>query len=330
MKLVRDEYDDQGDYIPSADFNRRGAELPEEIADRQAREARKFIAEVSSGKHLRFLWPDLDRIIGPMLPGWLIAVGGRGKAGKTTFLRDCLTHWVQQEKTVVYVGTETEASVLRLAWAATRIQVPVEDALDPGCPDGIRQKLLADVAYQTSSLAHRAVFGECRNASLADLAYWVEYARINKADALIFDHLHRLELGNGEQWQALGSAIRQIKNMAVQSRLVLVVGAQLTQGEGGSWLGEHEVPGNGSWAGSSNIQRECDVGIQLWRPFKPGITGQEKREAREDGTKVRDLVQQNVMAIRVAAHRYRGSAMNQTARLYVENDTLHSWTARMP
>src|SRR3954470_3304412 len=104
-QLVRDEYDDEGDYVPSQDFNRRGAEMPEDIAQRQAKEAGEYLAEVRSGKHLRFLWPDLDRIVGPLLPGWLVAVGGRGKAGKTTFLRECLTHWVQEGKTIVYVGT---------------------------------------------------------------------------------------------------------------------------------------------------------------------------------------------------------------------------------
>jgi hypothetical protein len=328
-RLVRDEYDDEGDYIPSRGFAEQ-IEQPEDLAGRQAEEAKDYLDQIVGGKHLRFLWPDLDHIVGPLLPGWLVAVGGRGKAGKTTFLRECLTHWVQEGKKIVYVGTETEASVLRLAWAATRIGIPVEDALDPRAPADVRKRLLADVATQTNTLAYHAIFGECRNATMGDLAYWVEYARVGKADALIFDHLHRLELGNGEQWQALGSAIRQIKNMAVQSRMVVVVGAQLTQGEGGSWLGEHEVPGNGSWAGSSNIQRECDVGLQLWRPFKPGITGEEKRGAREDATKVNDLIQQNVMALRVSAHRYRGSAMNKTSKLYVEKDTLHSWTPRTP
>jgi hypothetical protein len=34
------------------------------------------------------------------------------------------------------------------------------------------------------------------------------------------------------------------------------------------------------------------------------------------------------MGVRVAAHRWKGSSMNQFAKLHVEQDQLHSWTAR--
>jgi hypothetical protein len=118
--------------------------------------------------------------------------------------------------------------------------------------------------------------------------------------------------------------------MAKQSRMLVVMGAQLTQGEGGSWLGEHEIPGNKSWAGTANIQRECDVGVQLWRPFQPGITAEQKRLARDDEAKVRGLVQENVMGVRVAAHRWRGRVMNSCCRLYVKDDQISSWTGGTP
>lgn len=324
---MRDDYDDEGDYIPSREFSRR-MEQPDELASRQGDEAREYIRQVRSGKYLRLPWTDLDRLVGPLLPGWLLAVGGRGKAGKTTFLRELLTAWVELGKTVVYVGTETEASVLRLAWAATRLSIPVETAIDPHCPEETMRKLLADVALQTNTMAYKAIFGDCQDATLADLTHWVEYARVGKADALIFDHLHRMDVGKGEQWQGFGNAVRAIKNMAKASRMVVVMGAQLTQGEGGSWLGEHEIPGNKSWAGTASIQRECDVGIQLWRPFKPGITHEQKRAAKEDESKARELVQENCMGIRIAAHRWRGQAMNRCCKLYVQNDQITSWSNR--
>lgn len=330
LKLVRPEYDDEGDYIPSPEFQRRPMEQPDELAARQADEAREYMAQVRSGRNLRFPWLDLDRVVGPLLPGWLVAVGGRGKAGKTTLLRELLTAWTELGKTVVYVGTETEASVLRLTWAAVRLGVPVRDALDPACPQALYERLMADVRTQTTGpLAYRAIFGEARDATLSNLTYWIEYARIGKAHALIFDHLHRLEFGQGERWAQLGGAMRALKNMAVAARLTLVVGAQLKQGEGGSFLGEHEVPGNNSWAGSSEIQREIDVGVQVWRPFRTSVTAKEKREARDDAAKVRGLLQANTMALRVAAHRYRGEAMNECMKLCVDRDQLSSWSSRL-
>jgi hypothetical protein len=177
------------------------------------------------------------------------------------------------------------------------------------------------------SLAHRAILADAPDATLRELDKWVGYGAEHQADAVIFDHLSRLEVGTGERWQALGDAIRRIKNLAVEANLVLIVGAQLTQGQGGSVLGEHEVPGNGSWAGSSNVQREIDVGIQLWRPFKNGITNAQKQEAREDMTKARELVQHGVMGVRLAAHRW-GKEANTFCKLYVERGQISGWSGR--
>jgi hypothetical protein len=142
---------------------------------------------------------------------------------------------------------------------------------------------------------------------------------------LIFDHLGQLSLQGGDRWAQVGDAIHELKRQAVAARLTLIAGAQLTQGEGGSFLGEHEVPGNKSWAGSAEVQRTADVAIQAWRPFKLGVNAKQKREARDDASKVEGLIQQNTMAIRVSAHRYRGSAMNKCLRLRVERDQVTSY-----
>ena len=325
-----DEPDDYGanEYEHYESFLQHG-ENTSKLALGQAQEARDFVEKIRSGGYLRMPWPDIDRLVQAMLPGFLVAIGGRGKAGKTTFLRDCFTAWTDIGKTVVYVGTETQAAILRLAWAGIRCNVPVETAIDPYCPQDILDRLMADVELQTTGpLARRAIFGDCTVATVAELGKWVRFAKKSGAHALIFDHFGRMARGTGEQWQQAGGDAKAIKNLAKDNELLIVMGAQLTQGEGGAWLGEHEIPGNASWAATSEIHREVDIGLQLWRPFKPGITAQQKREARDDHTKVQALVQQNVMGVRVAAHRWKGSSMNQFAKLYVEQDQLHSHTAR--
>jgi hypothetical protein len=306
LSLMPDDADDYGanDYEHYESFLQHG-ENTTKLALGQAQEARDFVEKIRAGGYLRMPWPDIDKLVQAMLPGFLVAIGGRGKAGKTTLLRDCFTAWTDIGKTIVYVGTETQASILRLAWAGVRCGVPVETAIDPQCPVPVMEKLLADVEKQTTGyLAQKAIFGDCKVATVAELGKWVRFAKKSNADALIF------------------------KNLAKDNELLIVMGAQLTQGEGGAWLGEHEIPGNASWAATSEIHREVDIGLQVWRPFKPGITAQQKREARDDYTKVQALVQQNTMGVRVAAHRWKGSSMNQFAKLYVESDQLHSWTAR--
>ncbi len=303
---------------------------PQQLARGQAYDARDFMERVRAGGGLRFPWTDVDRMVGPLLPGWLVAVGGRAKAGKTTMLMELLTAWASLGKTVVYVGTETEVALLRYVWGATRCNVPIETALDPRCPEDVYARIMADVevAQVEHGLATRAIFADAPAATVLELERWVEYGQDYKADALIFDHLSRLEVGTGERWQGLAQAIRQIKNMAKAAQVTVVVGAQLTQGQGGSVLGEHEVPGNGSWAGSSEIQREVDVGVQLWRPFKPGITTSQKQEAREDITKAGELVQHGIMGVRLAAHRW-GKEANTFCKLAVKDGQISGYSGRV-
>jgi KaiC/GvpD/RAD55 family RecA-like ATPase len=303
---------------------------PSELAQVQAYDARAFMERVRAGGSLRFPWTDLDKMVGPMLPGWLVVVGGRAKAGKTTMLMELLTAWVELRKTVVYVGTETEVALLKYIWAAVRCNVPVETAIDPACPADVYDRIMQDVEVTQArpEVSDFAIFADAREATVSELALWAGYGKMHGADATIFDHFSRLDVGQGERWQGLGQAIKQIKNLAKEAQQTLVVGAQLTQGGTGSILSEHEVPGNNSWAGSSEIQREADVGVQLWRPFKPGITEQQKRDAKDDHTKVGEIVQHGVMGVRLAAHRW-GKAPNQFCKLMVADGQITGYSGRM-
>jgi hypothetical protein len=211
-----------------------------------------------------------------------------------------------------------------------RCNVPVETAIDPACPADVYDRIMVDVEVTQArpEVADFAIFADASEATVSELAFWAGYGKMHGADALIFDHFSRLEVGQGERWQGLGQAIRQIKKLAVEADMTVVVGAQLTQGEGGSILGEHEVPGNGSWAGSSEIQRECDIGVQLWRPFKPGVTSKQKQEAKEDMSKVAEIVQPGVMGVRLAAHRW-GKAPNQFCKLVVADGQISGYSGRV-
>jgi hypothetical protein len=245
-RLVRDEYDDEGDYIPTSALSGREVETPFDMANRQVGEARRFRDKIEAGGGLDFPWGDLSAVVGSLLPGWLVAVGGRAKAGKTLFLRECFTAWVEMGKTLVYVGTETEAASLRLAWAAVRCNLPITEGHRPSSPQN-KARIDADLSVQVTQLASRAIFGEMHEGTVEELAYWVQYARVAKAHGLLFDHVHRMEVGKGERWQGMGDAVRAIKNMARDGQLLVVAGAQL-KGVDGDPLSEHMVPGNGSWA----------------------------------------------------------------------------------
>lgn len=315
--------DDDGEKFDQTELH------PQQLARGQAYDARTFMGQVRAGKGLRFPWTDVDAMVGPLLPGWLVAVGGRAKAGKTTMLMQLLTAWTDIGKTVVYVGTETSVAHLRYVWGATRCNVPIDQAIDPDCPEPIYERIMADVEQvQTAyAFASRAIFADSPEATVGDLTKWTEYGAQYGAHAVVFDHFSRLEVPAGDRWQGLSDAIRQIKKLAVAANLTIVTGAQLTPGGGDDVLGEHEVPGNGSWAGSKEVQREVDVGLQLWRPFKTGITSQQKHEAKGDMAKVREIVQPGAMAVRLSAHRW-GKEANTFCRLYVEQGHITGWSAR--
>ncbi|HEX6602355.1 MAG TPA: DnaB-like helicase C-terminal domain-containing protein, partial [Solirubrobacterales bacterium] len=191
-------------------------ESPAGLARMQAAEARQFLEEIRAGKGLRFPWTDLDRLVGPLLPGWFVAVGGRAKAGKTSLMLELLTAWTELGKVVVYVGTETEVAMLKYQWAAVRCNVPIDTAIDPDCPRDIYDRLMRDVEETQArpDLAYRAIFADAPDATMGALAAWVGYGRDHQADALIFDHLSQLEVAPGERWQHLGDAIHQIKKLA--------------------------------------------------------------------------------------------------------------------
>ena len=67
---------------------------------------------------------------------------------------------------------------------------------------------------------------------------------------------------------------------------------------------------------------ESDVALQVWRPFRAGITAGQLRECEQGDLEVSELIQPNTMAIRVAGHRWNGEAIAQRCRLTIRNDRV--------
>ncbi len=285
-----------------------------------------YSRRLTEGGCLRFPWRDIHELVGDIMPGWLVLWGARAKGGKSTALRAVFNQWVTLGHRVVYVGTEQRAAVLKLLWACERLQFPGSVAFDVHDPR--HELVLRDVTEAQGDLADRGILVADPGLTLAGFIEWARYAFKVKARALILDHFHRLECEAGEQQ---GQAIRDIKNAAEKSGMVILAAAQLKQGEGGP-LGEYEVPGPHSWSGTAGLQRECDVALQSWRPFKPNIERGQKQAAKDDPEKLAEIIQPNVMAVRVAAHRYEHrqdeATGHRAARLFVRDGLLYGWGQR--
>lgn len=283
-----------------------------------------YSAQIAKGGHLRFPWTDVDAMVGPLLPGWLVLWGARAKHGKSTALREVFNSWVNQGHRVVFVGTEQEAAILKLLWACLRQGMPQTVAFDTADPR--HQIVLEDVAKTQAEMCDRAILTADPGLTLDKFTKWCRYAYRMQARALILDHFHRMDCGVGEEQYA---AIREMKRIAALSGLVLLVAAQLKQGEGGP-LGDHEVPGSSSWAGTANLQRECDVSLQAWKPFKKDLERGDKQAARDDADKLAAIVDAGVMAVRVSGRRYlpppsADGVEHSVARLRVRDGMLYDW-----
>ena len=304
---------------------------PVETARQDASEAVAYSYELATNAGLRLPWPAIDRMVGtPLLPGWFALVGGRAKAGKSAFLRALFHAWTSLGQRVMYVGTEQAAFLLRMMWAAERLQLPMAAVLDPMHPD--HPALLADLATAQVDMAERAVIVAEADLSVDRFIHWCRVAYRLKCRAVLLDHFHRLSRTSGpvdSPWASRGDNARQIKNAAERSGMLLVAAAQMKHGEGGHLLGEFDVPGPGSWAETADLRREADVAIQLWKPFRSGVTAKMKREAKDDPAKVAGLVQSQTVAARTDAHRYNGEAeASKWARLRITSGLLETWTPR--
>lgn len=286
----------------------------------------RWAKKLAEGGGLPLPWGALQNLVGPLLPGWLVLIGARAKHGKSTILRAVFDCWVSDfKKKVLYVGTEQDAGILCALWACLRLRVSPDAAIDPSHPD--HAAVMDDVrnGQLKDGLSERAIIVSQPSITISDFKRWMRYGYRNKCDATMLDHFHRMEDDGASQSRSRNSQIRDMKNMAADSGMLVVAAAQLKNGAEKGALGEYEVPGSDSWAESSGLRREADVAIQAWRPFVPGVTRAQKSDARDDPEKLREILQPNTMTIRCDAHRYRQVDPYQAARLRVRDGELTGW-----
>lgn len=298
---------------------------PLELHQRAAQEYAQWSELVRRGGHLMFPWSSVSSLVGPLMPGWLVLIGARAKGGKSTFLRSIFDSWVTDfKKRILYVGTEQNAGILKALWACLRCHLP-ESAADPLHPSN---HLVVEDIKRQEALSDQAIIVAEQDITLETFTQWSRRAWKEKCDVVMFDHFHRLDDDGASQNRSRGRAIREIKNIASRSSMLFVCAAQLKNASEDA-LGEFEVPGAGSWAETAALRREADLAMQIWRPLKPGTTGQQKMEARNDPMKLSEIIQPNTMAIRCDAHRYPtdDTAPYKAARLVVKSGELMSWSA---
>lgn len=316
-----DRYTARPEFYPEPEDLR--GELVEQIDDLS------FRLSQQSGLYLP--WPALHNLLKmQLLPGWLALVGARAKGGKSTFMRGLYRAWTDLGRDVLYVGTEQAGAVLALLMAAENLGIPPHLALDPRCEDHIacREEAKQEARHPMTTGTIQAD----PDLTLERFAYWIRWADAHDIRVVLLDHFHRLNGHDGQSKlnEQRSREIRHIKNMAEEREILIVAAAQLTHGEGGSLLGEYEVPGPSSWAESASLRRECDLAIQCWRPFKPSITPKQKAEVRDNVDLLDTIIKTNVMHTRIDAARYVRLPAHNLAPLSVTDYGLETFTTAEP
>lgn len=267
---------------------------------------------LQSKRDLHMPWLRIDNIVHAIMPGDLVVVGARGKAGKSTFIRNLFDAWVSEGTPCCLIGTEQPIYEMRALWSCLHLRLPTESSRLLAHRDAI----MNDIRTRQRRLARTGYIVVPPRLTLRHLHYEVRLAHKMGFKAVLLDHFSRLDFGPGPRWQVAGDAIRQIKRMARMYELPIVVGAQLTNGMGP--LGRYEVPTEASWALTSELQRECDVGIQLWRASRRGPTAKELALAKQRPGLVRDLALPRTVFLRVVANRlFDTEDMMDCAKLYL-------------
>lgn len=311
------------DYIDPNEYERDT--MPSLDRAAQVRRAQDFVAKVRAAKGFRFHWAAMDRMVGVLLPTWLVTIGARPKGGKTTTLMNLFDGWTDQGIRCAYLGTETGVESLTVLFACISSGVDFDAYVEGEASDIECARVDAHLKRQAGSLAETALFGECRGATVDGVIERAAELVGAGARIILLDYLQRLEPRNAQQTEygVVSEACRRFKDFAEKYNVLWVQGAQLNMGPG--LCAEYEVPGNGSWYMGKRPQQESDVALQQWRPFRKGITKEQKQQANDGEIEVTTLVQTETMAVRVAAHRWRQNAAGQATRLRIGNGQIHDW-----
>jgi hypothetical protein len=297
---------------------------PELLAQDQRQRALDWLAQMRAGAGFRWLWPSLHRLTGRLLPTWSVYVGGYPKTAKTTLLQTQARGWAEAGTRVAYIGTETVTEILKLQSAALTLGLPVERVVTGELTDPEAERVARDLTRQ-DELARRLMYAETSRGDLADVLYWIRWARTEGAEVVVFDHLHRLDVGGGsERWTQLADAVQALTGAAKRWHVLLVVAAQLRE-RADDALANHEVPGDRQWLGGSKIQQEGVVNLQLWRPLRSGVSAEDKAAVRRGELRLSAVLKPNTIGVRCSAHRMGRNTYGELAHLRIVDDVIDEW-----
>lgn len=267
----------------------------------------------------RWRWADLDRLMGPLLPGEVHMVGAITGNGKTAFLMSQMEGWAERQVPVLYIPLELDPSDLRRQWAAWQLGLPwVNVARNDwaGLPEGSQDAHEAMVAEQAENpFVH---FPPDRRITIARLAQWVGRA-VDEAGVkvVVVDHFHRMDFGpaTSNYRVQVTEAARALRDVAREHSVVVVAAAQLNQDP--HPLDRYFPPTLKRLKESSGISEEASTVLMLSRVLKESVTPESLQLLREGLKETRDFEEPNTMSVTCRKSRLDDTARDRAVKLAV-------------
>lgn len=282
--------------------------------------------DLEADDFLRWPWASMDAIMGGMAGGTLHFVVCPSKGGKTTLCRSATRQWIQQGRRVFYGGFELRAETLRTMFAADDCNIDAGDVLTgawTSWPDRAEHRELMKQAYYSqldpASDYQRVRFSEFSHVDRKAIQTMMEQAHEWGADVVIIDHVDNVNGGDEKSrglYEVSLATVHLLDRLAKQYNLVVVVTSQ-TNNDGRTrdiWRDHRPVRPETVKMGSHKMEVATTM-MGFYRPAKIGLTKEEKQVAEARERSVYELLQPDVNAFNVMAHRAYGSRIGQVGHV---------------
>lgn len=184
---------------------------------------------------VRWPFPDLDALTGPMGEGEVWFVPAFSGGGKTTFIVSAIEAWRQLGKRVYVMPLELQPKRFRTYLACMQTGTPPGDALsgalraDPHRKEERERVREALFAQMQPDFLNRVLISEQRAINVAGLEQGLKEAKSFEADVVIVDHIDHIEGDDpgGSLYAASKAVNHAALRMAQDNGLLLVFTSQL-------------------------------------------------------------------------------------------------------
>lgn len=303
------------DAEPESDIPAFSALAAEQVA------AAKAALDRDSSNDPRWMWTDVDKLAGPMIPGNLVVVGSLMGNGKSTFLMSQMDAFATSRRPVLYAPLEIDPDACRNQWAAWRLGLDMIAAARGHwhmLPRGAKDRVKAVLDEQlVDPFIH---FASPKRMTMAALYAWCRRARDEVGVGIVMlDHLHRMDFGADAMSHRIvvTEIARRLKDMARELRIVLIAAAQLNRSS--DPVDRYVPPGLSRLKESAGIAEEADVVLMLSRRLKKEKPAKWQLMLRTGEIAEHQLADDGVMQVTCRKHRLDGSAVDHSAALSIVN-----------